>query len=72
MEKANLILRSGNDAMYIRIHYGEGNKQQMRVLINQTPESLLPANIIGLKLIVRLGLHVNNEGWRFEEPVSCF
>ncbi len=40
--------------------FGKENDQLTNCLLENTPKCYEPANLIGLKLLLRLGLHLNN------------
>ncbi len=75
-EKYNLILRDGRDSRFVRVQIGKYNDQLAKCFIEDTPENYEPANLIGLKLLLRLGLHLNNKaGFEFDHlplEAACF
>jgi hypothetical protein len=73
MEENKLVQRGSNfseEVVFIR--YGSLNGYKMKVGTHKTPKAYEPANIIGLKLLLKLGFRCKGQGWNFEEPVSFF
>jgi hypothetical protein len=65
-EKYKLVRRDGLDNRFAPLRFGKKNDQQMKCLIQTTPENFEPANLIGLKLLLRLGLHLNKSSFEFD------
>ena len=66
LDKYKLSRRDGRDNRFARLRFGKKNDQQMKCLIEKTPEYFEPANLIGLKLLLRLGLHLNKPSFEFD------
>ncbi len=66
------IKKNDDEQEWIVIDHRTESRRQFKAFIRETPAVHLPANIIGLKMLKKLGLYLNDEGWRFNESVSYF
>ena len=66
----NLIIRASEEI--VRVRFGPNNGKIMKAAVQTTPKTFEPANIMGLKMLLKLGLRAYGSNWCFEEPVSFF
>ena len=66
----NLIIRAREEI--VRVRFGPNNGKIMKAAVQTTPKTFEPANIMGLKMLLKLGLRAYGSNWCFEEPVSFF
>lgn len=68
----NRIVTNGDQVSWIPLQYGPNNQKKFRATVYTTSDDLLPANLIGLALLKKLGFHLSNDGWHFDESRPFF
>ena len=68
-EGTNRIKRNNDEAEWVVIDYGVENSRRFRAFVLETPPVHQPANIIGLKVLRKLGFHLSDTEWHFDEPI---
>ena len=68
----NRITTNNDGQEWVGIDQGTENRRKFKALVRETPAVHLPANIIGLRMLMKFGFHLNDKGWHFDESESYF